>query len=74
MHQIGDEIYTHSVEKSFDSKDNDLPRNIVRIKVSSLRMDEGFEVETFRDLVKCVAELGYLNPQFGLHPKKWTTS
>ncbi|VVB88455.1 FRG domain protein [uncultured archaeon] len=66
MHQIGDEIYTHSVEKPSDSNDEDLPKNIVRIKASRLRMDKGFEVETFRDLVRCVAELGYLNPQFNI--------
>lgn len=65
MHPIQDEIYTHSVEGKPDSN-RDLPKNIVRSKVSRLRMDKGFKVEKFRDLVKCVAELGYLNPQFNI--------
>ncbi len=66
MHKIEEEIYTHSVEKPSDSNSDDLPKNIVRLKVSRLRVYKGFELETFRDLVRCVGELGYLNPQFNL--------
>lgn len=63
MHIIRDDIFTHSTEKPSESG---LPENIVKIKVKDIRKSKGFKVNKYSTLLRCVAELGYLNPQFNL--------
>lgn len=63
MHIIREYIFTHSTEKPSESG---LPKNIVQIKVKDIRKSKGFKVNNYSTLLRCVAELGYLNPQFNI--------
>ncbi|HEY9206682.1 MAG TPA: FRG domain-containing protein [Candidatus Methanoperedens sp.] len=65
--QLIREVYTHYPEKLSDSEKNlNLPNGIEYISAARIRESSGFKVKTYRKLVKCVAELGYLNPHFNL--------
>jgi hypothetical protein len=60
MHPIRGKIFTHSY-------DSESPDNIVEMNITDLKEEKSvFEVNSYEKLVKCVAQLGYLNPQFNL--------
>ena len=77
MHTIREKIYSHYIkdinERSISKRSEDfekfiqnIPQYMAKVNVNLIRESEGYQVKTYKELVRCVAELGYLNPQFNL--------
>lgn len=74
MHSISETILTHmryrkqklSSFSALYKKSGEILQGIQLVSVAKVRENEGFKIKRFRSLVRCVAELGYLNQHFNL--------
>lgn len=67
MHRIKEWIYTHYTEKvSISEEGGHLPKDIKKVSNSQIIENSGFKVKRYQQLVRCIAELGFLNQHFNL--------